>query len=170
MKNPGTINHATDALLRPSSELKRGEMLKILSQRYHYGENTLRMYIYKGEVFSSTDLKTVYENIEQSDAEYLSYVNRVKETQKQVGHQLQDYGKTHKVNVGRKRKTPSVQIEGASGNITIEGGTASSWSSDAVSVFVELKQDIDNQIKTLEQKKESIEEFEQMYARLQSKQ
>lgn len=189
MKKLGAIYHQKGPL-KSVDELSPEEILLFLSKRYHYSVNTIRLYIYRGVIFSTKDVKEIYANLDRSDAEYLSYVKRVTEVREQNGRSV---GKANKgtvasdknSNKNNKKKvnftsvssidvpsfseslTTSPEVkEPSAESIQVEGGNIS-WSS---SVFIQLKQDIDNQIEQLQLQKQSIEEVERLYEEYQSKQ
>jgi len=188
MKKLGAIYYQKEPL-KSVDELSPEEILLFLSKRYHYSVNTIRLYIYRGVIFSTKDVKEIYANLDRSDAEYTSYVKRVSEVREQNGRSV---GKANKgtvasdKNSNKKKKkvnftsvstidvpsfseslTASPEVkEPSAESIQVEGGNIS-WSS---SVFIQLKQDIDNQIEQLQLQKQSIEEVERLYEEYQSKQ
>lgn len=171
MKKPVHINK-TRGPLKPASEMKKHEILSFLSHRYGYKENTLRVYIYKGEIFSAGDIREIYSNLERSDEEYEKYVSNLSETRgrKPVSKQ-KPLLSTVSFDLS---KSTSIQLPAPTSHITVEGGTiTSSIQGDgrlslSDSVFAKLKQDIDLKIQRLEQKKRSIEEVERMYEEIES--
>lgn len=173
MKKSTRINKARGPL-KPASEMKKHEILSFLSHRYNYKENTLRVYIYKGEIFSAGDIRDIYSNLERSDAEYQNYVSNLSKTRGRQRPADKEEPILSTVPFDLSASS-SIQLPAPdSSRITIEGGTITSVSpqdgrlSISNSVFMKLKQDIDLKIQRLEQKKRSIEEVEKMYEDIES--